>query len=138
MAAVRIPSLLTLKHLVDTTYTNAPAFLWTCLESTVAHVCAAAPAAKLLFTSAATKVSSSFKDTGYRSFGGNDDKSTRQGTKNTAAEDTIDLQPIDLKPLELGPLPPTAQALGRGQRRASLGFGRIRVDRVVETRWEPK
>ena len=138
MAAVRIPSLLTLKHLVDTTYTNAPAFLWTCLESTVAHVCAAAPAAKLLFTSAAPKVTSSFKETGYMSFGGKEDKSTRQSTRRTATEDTIDLQPIDLKPLELGPLPPTAQALGREHRRASLGFGRIRVDRVVETTWEPK
>ncbi|KAK8070946.1 GMC oxidoreductase [Apiospora hydei] len=74
VAAIRIPSLQTLKSLVDATYTNAPVFVWTCVEAMVAHLCVAAPAIKLLFTSVKTQVSTSLENSNtfgyYQSFDG--------------------------------------------------------------------
>ncbi|KAK8024102.1 hypothetical protein PG993_012168 [Apiospora rasikravindrae] len=74
VAAIRVPSLQTLKSLVDATYTNAPVFMWTCLEAMVAHLCVVAPAIKLLFTSVKTQVSTSLENSNtfgyYQSFDG--------------------------------------------------------------------
>ncbi|KAK8073792.1 integral membrane protein [Apiospora phragmitis] len=65
------PLLQTLKSLVDATYTNAPVFMWTCVEAMVAHLCVAAPAIKLLFTKVKTRVNTSLEggSSGYQSFG---------------------------------------------------------------------
>ena len=82
VAVLRIPSLQTLKSLTDATYTNAPVFVWTCIEAMVAHLCVAAPAIKLLFVSVKTRVNTSLTSgaLGYQSFGGKGDESSKVST----------------------------------------------------------
>ncbi|KAK8040512.1 hypothetical protein PG991_000300 [Apiospora marii] len=77
VAVLRIPSLQTLKSLTDATYTNAPVFVWTCVEAMVAHLCVAAPAIKLLFIRVKTRVNTSLDggSFGYQSFGKGNDSS---------------------------------------------------------------
>ncbi|KAK7972852.1 hypothetical protein PG988_006986 [Apiospora saccharicola] len=77
VAVLRIPSLQTLKSLTDATYTNAPVFMWTCVEAMVAHLCVAAPAIKLLFTRVKTRVNTTLEggNFGYQSFGKGDESS---------------------------------------------------------------
>ncbi|KAK8102803.1 hypothetical protein PG984_015949 [Apiospora sp. TS-2023a] len=77
VAVLRIPSLQTLKSLTDATYTNAPVFVWTCVEAMVAHMCVAAPAIKLLFIRVKTRVNTTLEggNFGYQNFGKGDESS---------------------------------------------------------------
>ncbi|KAK7974120.1 hypothetical protein PG989_015968 [Apiospora arundinis] len=82
VAVLRIPSLQTLKTLTDATYTNAPVFVWTCVEAMVAHLCVAAPAIKLIFTKVKTRVNTSLESgsLGYQSFGGKGNENSKVST----------------------------------------------------------
>ncbi|KAF3386453.1 hypothetical protein F1880_000161 [Penicillium rolfsii] len=49
IASARVPSLKNVEAIHDPTYLNAGVFYWTCAETAVAHLCAAAPAIRPLY-----------------------------------------------------------------------------------------
>lgn len=49
IAAARVPTLRNVEAVHDPTYSNAGVFYWTCAETAVAHLCAAAPAIRPLY-----------------------------------------------------------------------------------------
>lgn len=49
IASARVPTLRNVEAIHDPTYLNAGVFYWTCAETAVAHLCAAAPAIRPLY-----------------------------------------------------------------------------------------
>jgi hypothetical protein len=49
IASARVPTLRNVEAIHDPTYLNAGVFYWTCAETAVAHLCAAAPAVRPLY-----------------------------------------------------------------------------------------
>lgn len=61
IASGRLTSIKHIATLNDPTYTNVPLTLWTCAESVVVHICAAAPAIQCLLTKAAQNLRRLFR-----------------------------------------------------------------------------
>ena len=76
VASVRIPTLSSFVTFNDPTWNNVPTFLWSCVETTVVHICAAAPALRKLFSRVKDHVSTAHYSRKYVSSSSRYDSST--------------------------------------------------------------